>query len=1033
MPSFVAEKSMSVTHSKLLLFFFLLLSAISVHAEQLPIRTYTAADGLAQNLVLRIVRDSRGYLWFCTGEGLSRYDGYKFTNYTTDQGLPHRSIRDLLETRTGRYWLATGGGLVLFDPDAAKFRTEKRTMFTTYRLPTDELGKGITVLYEDRSGTVWCGTTNGLYRLRETEGRPTFEHIELGTANQILGGSQVEAILEDRHGSLWIGTRGSGLFRLLTDGRVERYTTRQGLPVDRINAVFEDRQGHLWIGTSLGLCLLATAPQPNHVLVDRVFAKANAALPSDWVEAIFQSSDNRLWVALSGGLSEVLFADNDREPTFRSYTSAEGLGPLDLTDLAEDNEGNLWIGATAGAMKLARNGFVTITEINGQRPFIVEGMLETQAGELCFLAGVNRKRVIVKNGEKGLSVVQPNFPRHITYFGWGFNQVGLQDRQGEWWLPTGQGLVRFPKVDRVEQLEFTQPKAVYTKKDGLTSDHVWRIHEDSEGDIWFETASEVAGLTRWDRKTGKFHNFTHADGLPEQGWATAFVNDRAGNLWIAMGSTLVRYAMGNFELFDSIGLPAGGINDLHLDGSGRLWIASDTGGLSRLDNPQVKQPTFVPFTTAQGLSSNQILDVTSDQAGLIYCFSGRGVDRVDPSTGQVEHYSTGDGLVGGAPKATFRDRQGSLWFASDLGISRLSPESNSRRTPLPILISEVRIGGERYPLSELGESEVPEIRLGPDQNQIQIDFVGLNFGSPEQVRYQYKLEGADTDWTASTFQRTVNYARLAPGSYRFLVRALRNNEATNQPTASIRFTILPPFWQRWWFVMMVALSIGLLAYALYRYRLVRLLELERVRTRIATDLHDDIGSNLSLIAMASEVANRQAKGHDERLANWLSLISTTSRETVDSMSDIVWAVNPAKDRLIDLVQRMRRVAEEILSSRDIAFHFSAPENEADVRLAADTRREVFMIFKEGLNNIARHSQANKAELAMNVVNRTLVLKLLDDGCGFELNGQSQGNGLASMRRRAEKLNGNLKIESRQDQGTSVTLSVPLDGSGKFGL
>jgi two-component sensor histidine kinase len=324
----------------------------------------------------------------------------------------------------------------------------------------------------------------------------------------------------------------------------------------------------------------------------------------------------------------------------------------------------------------------------------------------------------------------------------------------------------------------------------------------------------------------------------------------------------------------------------------------------------------------------------------------------------------------------------------------------------------------------LGETNVSEIRLGPNENQIQIDFVGLSFGTAEQVKYQFKLEGADTDWTAPTEQRSVNYARLAPGSYRFLVRAMRDGNAVSQSPATVAFTIMPPVWQRWWFLLLVAVLIGFMAYTLYRYRLVRLLELERVRTRIATDLHDDIGSNLSLIAMASEVASRQAHNVDDRMAGWLSLISDTSRETVDSMSDIVWAVNPAKDRLIDLVQRMRRVAEEALTAKNIAFHFSAPDEETDTRLSVDTRREVFMVFKEGINNIAHHSHATKADLSMKLEDRLLVLELADNGRGFDPTSAGEGNGLASMRRRAQKLRGKLEIDSNPGKGTKIRMTVP---------
>jgi signal transduction histidine kinase len=216
----------------------------------------------------------------------------------------------------------------------------------------------------------------------------------------------------------------------------------------------------------------------------------------------------------------------------------------------------------------------------------------------------------------------------------------------------------------------------------------------------------------------------------------------------------------------------------------------------------------------------------------------------------------------------------------------------------------------------------------------------------------------------------------------------------------------------------------------HRQRVGRLVELERVRTRIATDLHDDIGANLSLIAMLSEVARGFLKNDDRRMKDWFSTIATTSRDTVDAMSDIVWAVNPKRDQLSDLTQRMRRFAEDILGARDIALNFRAPELERDLKVGADLRREVFLIFKETINNTVRHSQCTASEVELKVARGWLVLQMSDNGRGFDLKGTSEGNGLASMRQRAQKLGGTLDVSSPNGQGTSVTLRAPLDHRGR---
>jgi len=241
---------------------------------------------------------------------------------------------------------------------------------------------------------------------------------------------------------------------------------------------------------------------------------------------------------------------------------------------------------------------------------------------------------------------------------------------------------------------------------------------------------------------------------------------------------------------------------------------------------------------------------------------------------------------------------------------------------------------------------------------------------------------------------------------------------------------LSPVWRRWWFVMLAAVALGLTVYGGHRYRVARLVELARVRTRIATDLHDEIGSNLSLMAIVSDVANKRAGPRDSQMSEWLSLIAGTSRETMDAMADIVWVINPDKDRLLDLTLRMRRLADDIFTARNIAFHLSAPGDEADIKLGADTRHEVFMIFKESVNNIVRHSECTRADVEFKVEQGRLVLKLSDNGRGFDPASAGDGNGLSSMRRRAKNLGGELVLISSPGIGTTVILQAPLAGHAK---
>jgi signal transduction histidine kinase len=258
-----------------------------------------------------------------------------------------------------------------------------------------------------------------------------------------------------------------------------------------------------------------------------------------------------------------------------------------------------------------------------------------------------------------------------------------------------------------------------------------------------------------------------------------------------------------------------------------------------------------------------------------------------------------------------------------------------------------------------------------------------------------------------------------------MVRAVNQNGDTSERPAVIQFHILPPVWQRWWLITFVAIVVGLAAYRFYRYRVARLVELERVRTRIATDLHDDIGSNLSRIAILSEVATQRVDGTNVQVREPLSLIAATSRELVDSMSDIVWAVNPNKDHISDLAQRMRRFASDVFTARNIEFHFRAPSVEADLKLSADVRRQVFLIFKESVNNSVRHSGCTEVDIELRIEAGWLTLTLKDNGKGFNPAGIGDGNGLVNMSARAKSMGGKIDVKSSKGEGVTVTLKAPL--------
>ena len=999
-------------------------------AERLPIKSYTIADGLAQNAVNRIVRDSRGFLWFCTSEGLSRFDGYTFTTYGTEQGLPHRIVTDFLETRGGEYWVGTHGGVSRFNPN-------KTPKFTSI-LPNDPSPRAVYALRESRDGGIWVGTGDGLHRI-EKRGQAIVQYaVDIGMPTQFPAQRSVADLVEDHHGSLWVATA-AGLYRRRSDGTSAHYTTRDGLPDDNLHCLLEDSRGQLWVGTrNAGFFRLdrTESRAPPHVAQTIVY-RATDGQQTTWVYEIFETADGTLWIGTHRGILELLPGSGE-ERTLLAFSTRNGLAHHEITALAEDVAGNLWLGtSSAGAMKLARAGFVSYGEDDGLVG--VNAIFGDREAGVCFRAAVigNRQRSIFEGARldplRSFDVYLARYGRfdgrRFTWLmpeaidqkkmGWVGERVTLRARSGEWWLGTGEALFRFPRVT-FQQLKKARPIAVYPMT------QVFRLFEDSRGDVWISTTSPTVNkLARWEHTSAAVRNAGPIPGLPFDDLARSFGEDTGGNVWIGFGKGLARWRNGSFEFFTARdGLPPGGVNDIHLDRAGRLWLASSASGIVRIDDPTAARPTFRKYTTAEGLSSDLVEVLTDDVPGRIYAGTGRGLDRLDPATGRIRHFTTADGLAPGRLLAAFRDRNGALWFGTAKGLSRFVPGPDRPAPPLEILVNGMTISGSRRDISALGERTLVLPDLSPNSNQLQFDFAALNFASGQRLTYEYKLEGTSgVGWSTPTDHRTINFANLSPARYKFSVRAVNSDGVASEDPATVTFTILPHIWQQWWFVSSIAIVLALAGLGAYRYRVKRLVEVANIRASIAADLHDDIGANLTRIAILSEVARRELGTDSED--GPLPSIARISRESVAAMSDIVWAINPERDSLPDLQRRMRRHAEEVFAAGSATLSFSASGTDENLKLGPVLRRDLFLIFKEAVNNAARHSGCSRVDIDLRVEGPWLLLCVADNGAGFDDAAmETSGQGLVGMRRRALKMGGTVAMESRTGGGTTIRLRVP---------
>jgi signal transduction histidine kinase/ligand-binding sensor domain-containing protein len=1034
--------------------------ASAARAERLPIRVYTTSDGLASDEVNAVVADARGFLWFGTGYGLSRFDGYGFTNYGVGDGLPDWWVYDLLEGRDGTLWVATGAGLARFRPRAKVDGTGP--LFESFAIGTRRHSKIVFRLFEDRAGRLWAGTGDGLFAIERSPAGVVAREIALDLPPvPPPGWLSVRAMVEDHDGSLWLGTR-LGLVRRLADGRTQWNPARSRSTAadDRINGLIIDRGGRLWVAhNNQGVFVIMPTPAPRELLprgepLAEAAARGGPAFDSEGRlrlparpgevrhftdvdglahyfarHGLMESRDGRIWIGTFGGVTVV---EGGR---LRNFGVAEGLSVAPAGPALEDAAGNLWLRSEGGgAMRIAAGGWTSFDVGDGLGDAFVRSIQETGEGELFVVTGLETPHLARWVGERFVSwpmTLAPGGARGGV-LGWGWRQIAAEDPDGDWWFG-GHRLYRYARPARLEDLARSPPKAVYDQRDGVGTD-VFRIFVDRAGDLWIGSLGTQV-LSRWQRSTRRFVRYDAADGLPADG-PLAFAEDRAGDLWIGFASGgVVRRRAGKdrFERFGPAeGAPAGSIEALLVDRAGRLWLASDLEGVARVDRPESERPTFVRLGAREGLSSAQVASLSEDGEGRIFIATSRGLDRLDPRSGRIRRYTAAEGLANGRLATTFRDRHGAIWVGTSAGLSRLTPTVDPPRLPPPILITGLRIGGVDRPLAENGEKTLSGLELRPREREVQVDFVGASFAASERLRYQYRLEGGSGAWSEPSEQRSVTLANLAPGRYRLAVRAVSADGLLSPRPATLAFRLAPPFWRRGWFLLAVAAAVALLAYAFHRQRLERLLAVERVRTRIATDLHDDLGASLSRISILSEAARHQL-GRGEAPTGRLGEIADTARGLVDAAADIVWSIDPRRDDLASVLTRLRRFAGELLDARGIEWSLREPAGEGALRVAPELRQHLFLILKEALTNVARHAGARRVEASIAIVDGRLLAEVRDDGRGFvpppEADGEdvatAVGNGLRNMRARARALGGELRVDSTPGAGTTVRAELPL--------
>jgi len=1009
----------------------------------------TVDDGLSQNSVNAILEDHEGFLWFGTADGLNMYDGYQFKTYKSysrdSMTLSSVTVRTLYEDRSGTLWIGTAKGLNRFNR-----KTETITRYSSNENVPDNVKAGsIEMLRGDSRGNLWIVTGGELICCDSSRSGFRF-YAETGPFVSHRKANIFTNILEDSRGILWVGTN-EGLKRCnRIDGHLEHVDGPWNVPLEngslKVFPVLEDKDSVLWFcaerigiirydprtGTSTTLSYQETNVQglANRAIVTTVGEKSGRI----WIG----TADSGLYIYDPATHLFAHYANDMRDPYSLSFNIVHAI--------VIDQAGTFWIGTDGAGVNIMnphKNHFTHVKhDLNNQNSLagnFLKALYEDSHG-ILWVGTVGH----------GLNAYNPKTGRWKKYLHNGRDKSSIasnvvlaicEDRYGFLWIGTDSCLMKF---DRKKE-KFKRFALHAADIAPVFQNHINRIYMDREGMVWVGTQAHIRLI---DPKTDVVKPAGYQSEKPGDtyGWdAVSMCEDNENNMWIAtLGSGVCKFERKKklFTRYCKNNTSANSLSNdfvraIYCDPSGILWLGTEEG-LNRFD-PSTE--TFAVYTERDGLPSNLIYGILSDSQSNLWISTNNGISKFTEHGQrgtQFRNYGIADGLQAKEfnTGAYWKNMRGEMYFGGVNGFNKFQPDSVwINRRPPPVVITNLSVYGRNI-LSEGAIEENKAVQLSYKDNEISINFVALDYTQPEENRYAYKLNGVDHEWVQAGNQRFARYTNLEPGEYVFVVKACNSDGVWNELGASMKITVVPPFWMTSWFLSLAFISAVSAVGGGVRYLEMRKIRrrmqnleaehtLDRERTRISQDMHDEVGSTLTRIAILGELAQRSIGSQEETKAQFQK-ISEMSRHVIDNLGEIVWALNPKNDTLDNLLAYTRQYVAEYTEITTLHCAFDFPDTVPPIPLSAETRRNIFLTVKEAVHNIVKHAGASEICIQCQLADSRLRININDNGKGFSLAGNSKpGNGLTNMRKRIDDINGKITIRSIPSSGTTIGFEVKL--------
>lgn len=981
------------------------------------------ALGLSSNMVYCTYQDSRGYIWVGTANGLQRFDGSKFVGFGSSspgaRQLPVSDLQQIIPGDSNQLFLFFGSRSEVWRFHATHFKAERIELRPGRHVPARNNQR----LWRSQRGDLyWIIWKYGLLKYNPATRSFTDDNSFRLPAGWISDVGIFEDTLKKQ---IWFPCPDSGL--AVHDLKSGQTWTPRNNP-NRIpllekeelrthpSEIFIDSRRRHWVFNWAPAQYKRCYDEQGRLLPDTAGINDNPEYSE--LRQFFESRQGVLWVYGNNGL----FNFDNTARRFYFYppiaNNPTGIGYDDVKQVMEDRDGSLWVSTN--------NGLYFTTPGSGTYGVVNLLFNEARGGiEITDLLQLSGKQYWLSTWGRGVLTMNTQFDLYDA------------------------GIYRdMPRLDEVSNAQYRQTWALYQHKDGkvwigcqggklIIYDTVSRrslftsvpqaenatiryITADRKGNIWLST--QRGHLIVYDGKT-----YTTVQQLGTI--VPRILVDKQDQIWMATlnqglyclspdGRTVRRhYKAGDsrYPLFVNVSEDLDLINDSTLAaGAGALHLINTRTG-------QVRMLTF-----DDGLPSNTIQRIRADKDGNLWIITLNGLCRYNPHTNRFTPYGRKDGitLAGQTTKTDFRCQDDFIMFAGANALMFFQPSLYTLNEPPPdVVITDFKLFNEYIPVDSLLAQ--PRLRFGPGENSFTIYFSSLSYSQKEKLTYYYMLEGIDKEWIRAGQQGFANYPSLPGGTYTFKVYSENIDGMKSRHVTTLTLHVRQPFWKTYWFISTLLLFFTLLGYLLHRLRVNRLLAVEKIRNRVARDLHDDMGSTLSTINILSTMAKSKLQTDTVRTSEFISKISENSQRMMEAMDDIVWSIKPTNDSMAKIVARMREYATSILEARDIEVKFDIPEEVNDVSLDMETRRDFFLVFKEAVNNAAKYSGAKRVELIIRTAHQRLYLEVKDDGRGFDVKTADGGNGLGNMQKRSDAMRGQLRIDSAPGQGTRVQLTIPV--------